>query len=241
MYLNCKTYFSFLYGTYSTKGLVDAAVQQGVTSLALTNINSTCDIWDFVKYCREAGIKPIVGAEIRNDDKLLYILLAANNRGFQWINEFLSLHLIDKKPFPEPGPKQSFFTDIWDGFVIYPLGAKNLDDLLPNERIGVLPSELTKLFGVDLAKFQDRFVIRQPVTVQDRRYHNLHRLLRAIDKNCLLSKLPGQAQCQPTEIFISPDELLSQLRGYPFLVTNTYKLMDSCHIQMEFFADKNKR
>jgi DNA polymerase III alpha subunit len=38
----------------------------GVTALALTNINSTCDAWDFVKHCREAQIKPILGVEIRN-------------------------------------------------------------------------------------------------------------------------------------------------------------------------------
>ena len=90
MYLNCKTYFSFKYGTYSTKELVQAAADNGVTALALTNINSTCDTWDFVQYCREAGIKPLCGAEIRNGDTLLYILLAANNKGLTWINEFLS-------------------------------------------------------------------------------------------------------------------------------------------------------
>ena len=53
MYLNCKTYFSFRYGTFSSKELVKAAVDNGVTALALTNINSTCAICDFVKYCRE--------------------------------------------------------------------------------------------------------------------------------------------------------------------------------------------
>ncbi len=241
MHLNCKTYFSFLYGTYTTKGLVDTAAERGVTSLALTNINSTCDTWDFVKYCREAGIKPIVGAEIRNDNKLLYILIAANNKGFRWINEFLSTHLMAKKPFPEPTPEQSFFTDSWDGFVIYPFDAKKLTDLLPNERIGILPGEVNRLFGIDLVLHKDKFVIRQPVTIQNRQYHNLHRLMRAIDKNCLLSKLSGEAQCQPSETFIAPDELLSQFRRYPFIVTSTYKLMDSCNIQMEFHADKNKK
>ena len=78
MYLNCKTYFSFLYGTFSTGGLVAAALEHGVTSLALTNINATCDSWEFVKRCREAGIKPILGVEIRNADKLLYILISDN-------------------------------------------------------------------------------------------------------------------------------------------------------------------
>jgi DNA polymerase III alpha subunit len=61
MYLNCKSYYSFRYGTFSTAALVETAVNNGVTALALININTTCDVWDFVKGCREAGIKPLVG------------------------------------------------------------------------------------------------------------------------------------------------------------------------------------
>ncbi|HEU5364878.1 MAG TPA: PHP domain-containing protein [Hanamia sp.] len=120
MYLNCKTYFSFRYGTMSEKELIKAAEERGVTSLALTNINSTCDLWDFIKDCREAGIKPLAGAEIRNEDELLYILIAANNAGLGWINQFISDHLEIKKPFPEKAGK-AFFNNPKDGFVIYPL------------------------------------------------------------------------------------------------------------------------
>jgi len=240
MYLDCKTYFSFLYGTFSTKELVQTAVEKGVTSLALTNINSTCDLWEFVRLCREAHIKPIAGVEFRNGDKLLYILIAANNKGLAWIHSFLSEHLLEKKDFPEPGADLNFFLDSWDGFVIYPLGAKGLDDLVPNERIGLLPSELTKLFTVDLRMHADKFVIRQPVTVQDKQRFSLHRLLRCISKNTILAKLKTEDQCEPTETFISPGELLNKVEAYPFLVTNTYKLMDECSIEMDFGKDKTK-
>lgn len=42
------------------RDLVKAAVERGVTCMALTNINSTRDVWDFVKYCRAEGIKPLL-------------------------------------------------------------------------------------------------------------------------------------------------------------------------------------
>ena len=119
-----KTYFSFKYGTFSTQELVDSAVEQGITSLALTNINSTCDAWDFVQFCEEKGIKPILGAEIRNDNRLLYTLLAAGNPGFQRINEFLSQYLLEQKPFPEPDELQAIFNNPADGFVVFPIGNK---------------------------------------------------------------------------------------------------------------------
>ena len=65
MYL-CKTFFSLKYGTYSTEELVQAGMNAGANSLALTNINCTCDAWDFVQFCQQQQIKPILGVEIRN-------------------------------------------------------------------------------------------------------------------------------------------------------------------------------
>lgn len=241
MYINCRTYFSFHYGTFSTKELVEKAVENGVTALALTNINSTCDVWEFVKVCREHSVKPIVGCEIRNGDKPLYILIAANNSGYAWINQFLSEHLMAKKDFPEVSEDLQLFGNRWDGFVIYPPGAKELKDLGPNERIGLKPSELTSLYGTAWREFEDKFVIRQPVTVQNGIYHRLHRLLRAVNKNILLSQLPKEYECGVDETFISPVHLLQRFQPYPFMIANTYRLMDACRIEMEFHQDKTKK
>ena len=241
MYLNCKTVFSFQYGTFAADELVKTAVEKAVTALALTNINTTCDCWEFVKHCREYKIKPILGAEIRNDGRLLYILIATNNRGFGWINQFLSEHLMAKKDFPKPSTDYPFFENGWDGFVIYPLGEKPFKDLRLNERIGIKPSEINKLFGTNWRDFEEKFVIRQPVTIQDKTYHNLHRLLRAIDKNVLLSQLPKESECGIDEIFLSPVTLMQQFRQYPFLIANTYRLMDVCKIEMEFHTDKTRK
>ncbi|MEO9020781.1 MAG: DNA polymerase III subunit alpha [Ginsengibacter sp.] len=238
MYLNCKTYFSFRYGTFSTAELITAAVDKGIASMALTNVNSTCDTWEFVKLCIKAGIKPIAGAEIRNGDTLLYILIAANNKGLAWINSFLSEHLIGKKTFPETAV---FFENKSDGFVIYPLLAKPFSDLASNEVIGILPWELNKLITLDYKKYKDKLVVRQPVTFQNKTYFNLHRLLRAISKNCLLSKLPVESQASEKETFVSPSELLKSFEQYSFIITNTYKLMDACSVTMDFGVDKNKQ
>lgn len=141
MYLNCKTYFSFRYETFNNKDLVKTASELGVTAMALTNINSTCDTWDFVNFCRQQDIKPIVDAETRNGDELLYILLAANDKGISQINQFLSEYLQAAKPFPKHANEHTTFKERWVGFAIYPLGAKEFKDLLTNERIGILPAE----------------------------------------------------------------------------------------------------
>lgn len=238
MYLNCRTYFSLRYGTYSTEELVNTAAAQGIPVLVLTNINCTCDCWDFVNFCQQKDIKPVAGVEIRNEDTLLYLLLARNNQGFAAINEFLSYHFQHKKSFPEYATNFQHNSDV---YIIYPFDRKAPADLLAGEYIGILAIELNKLFGTNWKQFEHKFLVRQPVTFQNKQYYNLHRLLRAIDKNTLLSKLPAETQASPDETFISPAMLLDQFRQFPTIVTNTYRLLDDCRIEMDFRIDKNKK
>lgn len=240
MYLNCKTYYSFKYGTFSTEGLVQEAVEQGVAALALTNINSTADAWPFVKHCHKACVKPILGAEIRNGNTLLYVLLAANNKGFEWINTFISGFLKSHKPFPEPTAITDFFDQSADGYIIYPLGAKPLDTLLRNEFIGVQSIEVNKLYNLP-PQHRDKFIIRQPVTFQTPDHHQVHRLLRAMDHNVIESKLPADAVCAPHEYFVPQKHLLQAFQAYPQIITNTLRLIDTCSIDLDFNSHKNKQ
>ncbi len=228
MYLNCKTYFSFRYGTYGTEELIKEAVEKGITSLALTNINNTCDAWDFVDYCIENNIKPIVGAEIRNDEKFMYILLAKNIEGLRRINEFLSNQQNEKHYFPER------FTYDKNVFVIYPLTIKTENE---NEFIGVNTNEINKLYNCnDFSKM----VMLHPVTFQNKTYYNVHRLLRAIDKNVILSKQDKKDIASPHEVFITPATLINAFKQYPSIVTNTLQLLDQCKIEISFHTDKSK-
>ena len=158
MYLNCKTNYSFRYGTFFTEELVKAGVAIGATALALTNINATPDAWDFFLHCQKEGIKPVLGAEIRNGNKFLYILLAKNNQGFALINRFLSDHLQSETPFPErPGFDSNVVT-------VYPFEAIHWANLMINELIGIQPSEVNKLIQIPLTPVRNKLVIRQPVT-----------------------------------------------------------------------------
>lgn len=235
MYLNCKTYFSYRYGTFSTEALVQEAEAAGATALALTNINNTADVWDFYELCTAAGIRPVLGCEVRNGDTLLYILLAKNMQGLQCINRMLTRHLQPKIPFP---PRPDPDPDLW---VIYPLGAVPPQDLGPQELIGVQPGEVGRLYGVDVAGHADRFVVRQPVTFRNKVFYNLHRLLRAIDHNCLISRQqPGQ-YAAPSEVLLPPGKVLEAFSRYPRLVTNTLQVIDSCRYDIDFGTDKNKK
>ncbi|WP_315822955.1 PHP domain-containing protein [Paraflavitalea speifideaquila] len=240
MYLNCKTYYSFKYGTFSTGALVQEGLEKGAAALALTNINNTADAWPFVKQCRQAGIKPILGAEIRNGDTLLYILLAATNKGFEWINAFISTYLKNNEPFPAATTITSFFNQSSDGYVIYPLGAKPLDTLLRHELVGILPAEVNKLYNLP-PQYRDKCIIRQPVTFQTEDHYYVHRLLRAMHHNVVESKLPAGAVCDAREYFVPQQYLLQAFQSVPYIITNTLRLIDACTIELDFNTHKNKQ
>lgn len=245
MYLNCKTVYSFCYGTLTTKELVELAMENSVDTLALTNINSTYDEWEFVKLCREKNINPVLGVEIRNGHKLCYILLSKNNTGLRWIHEFLSAHLTTKTDFP------FVLDELVDVFTIYPWGTKDISDLTANERIGIRSAQVPKLFN---QKDLSAFVILQPVTIQENQtivndqgitetidYYYLHCLLRAIKNNTVLSKLENSWCATRDETFVNPTTLFNTFKNHYALVTNTYRLLESCTIEMDFQDDKTKQ
>jgi len=76
MYLNSHTYYSLRYGTLSIDQLLEMAIACNVDTLALTDVNTSMGIPEFVKKAKMAGIQPIAGIEFRNEDELLFIGLA---------------------------------------------------------------------------------------------------------------------------------------------------------------------
>jgi DNA-directed DNA polymerase III PolC len=235
MYLNCKTYFSFRYGTYKPEELVQYAADTGVAAMAVTDINNTCTAWDFYDFCLRQNIKPILGAEIRNGDTYCYILLSRDLQGFCEINRFISSHLQQKLIFPE---KPSMTSKVW---VIYPLGKFEPATLSDNELVGVKPGEINKLYGVNVNGYPQKFVVQQPVSFQDKKHFNLHRLLRAVDKNILLSKQKPAEFADAGDCFVSPSQIFQAFSDYPVIITNTLKVVESCNTTLELNKDKNKK
>lgn len=203
--------------------------------MAITNINNTCDVWDFIDSCNQYGIKPVAGVEIRNGSKFLYILLAKNNNGLLEINKFLSDHLQENTPFEQ---KYAFSDNI---IIIYALGIYTPEQLNDNEFIGVQITEVNRLFSMKVNSFPGKFVIRQPVTFRNEEMYITHRLLRAIDKNIVISKQQREDVAEKHENFIAPSLLLQKFSQYPSIITNTLQLLDKCSIDIQFGTDKTKK
>ncbi len=235
MYLNCHSYYSLRYGILAPEQLAETAVSMGIEAMALTDINNTTGMVDFVKACLEHGVKPVGGIEFRRDGHLLYIGIALNNDGFYELNEFLTWHNVNKKPLPPVAPE---FNAV---FVIYPFGAHRTVKLRENEFFGVWPSQVNKLISSPFSHDQSKLVALHPVTFLSRDHFEVHRHLRAVDLNTLLSKLTPADMATPGDRLVPYDLILPAYEEYPAIVRNTNKLMDACQLCFDFNTVKNKR
>ncbi|WP_128546157.1 DNA polymerase III subunit alpha [Larkinella soli] len=236
MYLNAHSYFSLRYGTLPPEKLVEAAAALGIRTLALTDINTVSGVFEFVKECAKAGIRPVVGVEFRNHQEPAYVCLARNPEGFAEINRHLSQYLLAGKDFPLRAPR---FQYAW---VIYPLARLDqFSDLADHELAGVRPSEITQLWRYRARLKPHQVVILQPVTYLDRRGFSLHRLLRCIAHNCLLSKLVEHETVREDEFLIPPDQLAHAFRDWQPVVRNTQRLLESCSFDFDFASSKNRK
>ncbi|MCX7548146.1 DNA polymerase III subunit alpha [Xanthomarina sp. F1114] len=238
MYLNCHSYYSLRYGTFSEIELLELAKNNGISSLALTDINNTSACLNFIKQAKKHNIKPLIGVDFRNGAKQQFVGIAKNNSGFQELNSLLSHHLENKKAIANKAPE---FQNV---FIIYPFEhvlEHEITSFNKNEFIGVSVEEIRKLTFSKLREFTDKLVIQQPVTIRNKKDFNAHRLLRAIDNNCLLSKLSKTEECNPTEKMLSKENLLKAFSGFPDMIENTEYLIDQCQVYFGFGNERKSQ
>jgi DNA polymerase-3 subunit alpha len=101
MYINCHSYYSLRYGTFSEVALLQLAKENNMDCIALTDINNTSACMNFVQQAKKQNIKPIIGVDFRNGSTQQFIALAKNNRGFENINRYLSSFLVSKTAIPD--------------------------------------------------------------------------------------------------------------------------------------------
>lgn len=220
--------------------LLRQALRLGVRKLVLTEINNTASYIEVFRLLQERKLTDqleiVLGMEFREDQALHFIAIAKNNRGFENINRYRSYLNNQAMAVPTRAPEME------DVFFIYPFQEIiDPDSLRENEYLGVRLSQRSKLMFPPVRALTDKMVILQPVTFRDKKTYNIHRLLRAIAHNTLLSKLAPQQQAHDDEIMIPEKELAQKFNDFPAIIGNTKKILDACSFQIELGKDKNKR
>lgn len=235
MYLNAHSYYSLRYGTLTIDNLLDLAIRNQVEVLALTDINTSMGIPEFVRKSNSRGIKPIAGIEFRNGDEIVFIGLALDNLGFKELNDYLSWHNLNKKAFTLQDWPLNHVA------IIFPTGYKKPTELKENEYTGIRPGQVNSLLTSEYRNYQDKLVLWHPITFRDDTSWFLHKSLRAIDHNTLISKLKDSQFALQEERMAPVSRLLKIFENYPEIIRNTHRLLNKCSIAFDFSTVKNKK
>ena len=121
--------------------------------------------------------------------------------------------------------------------MIYPFSEKAFP-LQENEFVGIHPNQLNKLLTSPWYRRKEKLVLLQPATFSSKLEFNAHRLLRSMDLNTLLSKLPLSEQADLTDQFYSYADLIARCESHSYLLVNAQKLLEQCQFSFYFQAVK---
>jgi len=219
---------------------LDHALELGHDHIAITDVNSTSAWWDAVRLAGKRDMLVSLGIDFRNQAAFgssLYIGIAQDEAGRHELNRFLSEHLMEKKPFPQRAPAFEH------AVIIYPFTRYGHFDsaqcpLLENEYIGVAPDELNRFRFSPLGKKlldpehedSSKLVLLHPASFRHKQDFNLHRLLRAMDQNQLLSMLPESQQGHPEDRMWSKESLQAHFKEYPWMLENSSRLLEGTEL-----------
>lgn len=232
MILNAHSFYSLRYGTLSIEEVLEEAVEKNYECIALTDINNTAGVLSFVKHCRAKNIKPIVGAEFRNGNELLFVAIARNNEGFREINEALTRS-------NESGLPYSQSSDFKNCYVIYPYH-KNIIPLKDHEYIGIRLTDLNKII-VEKKAMQKKYMILQSSTYKNKAGYLIHKKLRAIDLNLLFDQVKLEHIAGIDEYILPKKKLLDYFGRFPHIIENTKRICNDCSFEYDFKERKNKK
>lgn len=233
--LNYHTYYSLRYGTVSPARLVQEAKEKGVKILALTDINNMSCAFEFISECKQAGIKPVLGIEFRQNNQLRYIGLAKNTKGLEELNRLLSEQSLHGKVLPDTAPP------LPNCFIIYPKLKKDIKDFKDNEFLGIRPEYVSRIFRSPVEQHLHKLVAWCPMTFLDTEAYEQHKVLRAIDLNTIITKLKTSDHAKRNELFHAPEVIEHFYLSYPELLQNSKSLLDQCKAEKEYSLAHNKR
>ncbi len=113
--LNTHSYFSFGTACSSPSTLVKQAAELGYRHIALTDTLGVYGMVELIEACKETGLKPILGSTLKLDyEGAVYplVLLASSKRGYQTLNDLISLAKLNEDELITLSTLEAHTTDL---------------------------------------------------------------------------------------------------------------------------------
>jgi error-prone DNA polymerase len=217
-------------GTASLEALCRKVLERGMDTVALTDTNGLYGLIFFLQTAGERGVRPIIGAEVVTNDERA-VLLVKDREGYSNLCLILTHNHLD-----EEFVLSRDLADYGHGLVILSdtipllLHLKGKDDLYV-ELMGGRPNrsllEFSRSEGIPPVATNGVFFL-------DPQEYHFHTLLRAIDLNTKLSRLPLEEVAPPSAWLHSPEEMVARFPHIPEALENTSVIAEKCTFRGDF-------
>jgi DNA polymerase-3 subunit alpha len=117
-----------------------------------------------------------------------------------------------------------------------------VETLREHEFTGIRANQLNRfMLDPDYKSYSHKYVVLHPVTFSGDAGFSVHRVLRAMDKNVVLTRLDPSDQADKAEYMVGEKELAKKFQLFPQLLSNTQTLLALCAIDFTLGTDKNKK
>jgi DNA-directed DNA polymerase III PolC len=219
-------------GVSSLEQLCHAAKQYGMDALALTDTNGLYGAIRFIEVAKQYGLKPILGAELRQGVRRA-VLLVKHPEGYANLCRLLSLlHSGESCDVINAVAEHSFgLIVISDDVLALKAWKKHkLVDLY----VELTPSAMMHQSLQFSRDFKLPVVATNRVRFVSPQQHVLHKVLRAIALNATLSTLPEEHCCADTNWFAPASFMAGQFPHVLEALDNTQRIAEMCRADWNF-------
>lgn len=221
--------FSLMRGTATMEEVVRAARRIGYATLGIADIDNLYGLIQFITACKEEGVRPIVGAEVTDiSGKGRAFFFVEDGEGYKNLCRLITRRqtvpefdlLVDAPGFarglclvsPDEGLLRAWLDRGGRSFAAMPRGMNPIarQSLAVAKKLGILPVAVA-----------DSVMLRP----ED---YGLHRVLRAIDLNSSLSRLPPEELSSPDAWLAPPEEYARRFAVCPDALKGLDELAERC-------------
>ena len=225
-HLHVRSYYSLLRGCRSPEEICRFARERSISTVALSDINNFYGLIRFLLAAGREGVRPIAGVTVERKGRELFTAYVMRREGFGRICRVLTAVLTDAGGAYDPvsDPVSDLETGGWDGLSVLSAHPDVLERLAGRERRGLF-AQLT--FGkpfAPLCRFaRDRGIpaaaINETVFLEGSD-EALYPLLRAIDLNTTLERVPAAESLGPGRRFAEPGAMERFFSAVPEALAN---------------------
>jgi DNA-directed DNA polymerase III PolC len=245
-----------LNSTVPVSALVERARQLEMPAVALTDTNGLYAAVEFYTRAREAGIRPIIGAEVDLEDGSSLVLLVKDSCGYKNLCEIITAgryrggHLgfrLDPHVVAKHAQGLICLSGGKNSSICHALRRRNRrhafhqallwkevfgEDFYIELQIFQPSDELVATYLTGLASaLRIKTVATNDVHMLHPREQEVWRVLRAIDQNTLTSRVALHGS--PDQYLKTPAQMMKRFRAFPEAIEHSLEIAEKCHFEFQ--------